>query len=901
MSAGGIQSSIFRPYLKLFDPDTKVTGIISADLDYTYHKKTTITGSLNYNALKLTMPRFRLDAVNSQSGSGELDMSWGPEKQSIALNNSKLKMNGFEVTGSFGLKGPPKDRSINLRISSTPGDYKEIKELVPYKLFSKKVKEKIEAFEVKSGKIRINELKINVPIKELKGTALLRDSESFTMELEFEGIDFKYPNFNDTFSNIWGALSFRGQVIKLENLNGLYGKAKIEKLDGVIAELANKVTYKINIFSSLDLSESLPELKRLTRGSLDKISGSGPITLDLHLYGGGGEPFNYSGKVDFLDTTLNHSSIPIERFTSTNGTVGFEKELVVINDLHAMSGGSKLTLNGTIENLKSPSPDYNLSLKGALESVGLNSLLKSRGLKPIHYKYLLYYDCKVTGKKDNMDIKSTLDLTDIEMTYKNVLKKKRGFPVLVKVEGRVHKKEADINKAIFNIGTSHISMTGKLNLEGKAYDLDIPRTRLKVKDIDSVLTMLKDDEWSSGILELALKTKKKRGTRKTLLNGEASLTNAFFSPKLLKNQLEEVNLKILFKGNEADITIDSATIGKSSATGRVTLTDIQKRVMDFDIHSSYLNTIDLALNDDRARAEKKKKKSAITGTGKILIKKGHFNKQPFKAFKTKVLMDKDHFHIDPIIFSMSEGIITGKVSYIKDPEAERLYNATLEIRSLKLETLIKELGSKKKVISGKLNSDLSLFGKRGLKMKEGLGGKISIASTRGRMWKFPVITKIFSLVNIISISNLFESGLEYKMISGNFSIKDGLFYTDDLLFDSSSLRMSLVGRANYPKDTINATLGFHPFVTVDKIINLIPLAGWLISGKDKSAITMYYEIKGPLKDPNVQAVPIKSLGKGIFGILERAMKLPGQVLTPAPKKEKDNGNENEKDGEEPKD
>ena len=81
-------------------------------------------------------------------------------------------------------------------------------------------------------------------------------------------------------------------------------------------------------------------------------------------------------------------------------------------------------------------------------------------------------------------------------------------------------------------------------------------------------------------------------------------------------------------------------------------------------------------------------------------------------------------------------------------------------------------------------------------------------------------------------------------------------------------------------NSIDAALGFHPFVTVDKIINMIPLAGWIISGKDKSAITMYYEIKGRLKTLNVQSVPVKSLGKGIFGILERTMKLPGQILTP---------------------
>ena len=245
-----------------------------------------------------------------------------------------------------------------------------------------------------------------------------------------------------------------------------------------------------------------------------------------------------------------------------------------------------------------------------------------------------------------------------------------------------------------------------------------------------------------------------------------------------------------------------------------------------------------------------------------------------------MLIDKESFNISPIIFSMSDGLVTGRGLYIKDPKAEKLYDAKLEIRGIDLERLVGELGTDKKIVSGRLDADIDLFGKRGVTIKEGLNGRVSLNSTKGKLWKFPVITKIFSLVNIISINNLFESGLEYKEIRGKIDIKDGILFTEDLLFDSSSLRMSAFGKIDYPQDKIDATLGFHPFVTIDKIINLIPLAGWIISGKNESAITMYYEVKGRLKNPDVYAVPVKSLGKGIFGILERTMKLPGQVLTP---------------------
>ena len=898
MSAEGLEAVLFAPYIRSFDPEIKVLGTIKADLDFSYNNKATIKGSIDYRTLEVTVPKFHLDGLSSTAGITELDLTWSPDEINVALNNATLKADGFDLLGSFSLSGPKEKRTIRLNLSTTPGEYFKIKRLVPYKLFSKKVKERIEEFDVRAGKVRIDELKINALMSELKGSTLLKDSESFTMKLDFEAFDFKYINFNDQYSNVWGRLSFAGDDIELTNFNGLYGKAKIEKLGGLISGLTKKVTYRLNISSSLELDESLNELKRLARGSLDKVSGSGPISLTLHLSGGDGKRLDYMGKVTFQDTTLSHSSIPIERFTSTRGSVGFEKNMLVFNDISTMSGGSKLAMNGTIEGLSDTAPFYNLNLKGAIESVGLNSLLKGRVKEPVNYTNLLFYECVIKGTLDDLAIDTTLDLTDIDIAYRNIIKKKKGFPVLMKLEARANKDEARIKKALFNIGSSNFSISGKIKLNGDSYELEIPHTRLKLKDLDSVLTALEDDEWASGLVDLTLKAKRSGKTGKILLNGEVSLTDGFLSTAAMKARLEDIKFKALLSGNTADIRLDNLTMGKSSASGHITIKDLNRRVVEFELNSDYLNTDDLLPREDNTKSKKKKKKSTLTGTGRINIKKGQIKKHSFKAFKTKVLIDKEAYNIDSIIFSMSEGLVTGKATVIKNPKAKKLYTAKLLVRKVDLETLTKELGKEKKIISGKLDANIDLFGKRGVPIKEGLGGTMILDTRRGRLWKLPVITKIFSLVNIISINSLFEAGLEYNKIKGNFDIKDGVFYTEDLVLDSSSLRMSVIGEIDYPKDSIDAALGFHPFVTMDKIINLIPLAGWIISGKDRNSVTMYYEIKGSLKDPDVHAVPVKSLGKGIFGILERTLTLPIQVLAPNALKEDKNKDEGAKEPEE---
>jgi hypothetical protein len=55
--------------------------------------------------------------------------------------------------------------------------------------------------------------------------------------------------------------------------------------------------------------------------------------------------------------------------------------------------------------------------------------------------------------------------------------------------------------------------------------------------------------------------------------------------------------------------------------------------------------------------------------------------------------------------------------------------------------------------------------------------------------------------------------------------------------------------------------------------------GWILTGKDKDFVTVYFEAKGPWADPRVNAIPAKSLGKGVFNMFRRVFELPVRLFT----------------------
>jgi uncharacterized protein YhdP len=109
-------------------------------------------------------------------------------------------------------------------------------------------------------------------------------------------------------------------------------------------------------------------------------------------------------------------------------------------------------------------------------------------------------------------------------------------------------------------------------------------------------------------------------------------------------------------------------------------------------------------------------------------------------------------------------------------------------------------------------------------------------------------------------------------------MKDGVITTEDLFLDADQIRISTIGTINLEQDALNLILGVEPLVTVDKILNNIPIIGRIITGKEKSLVVFYFTVKGKMSNPEIKVTPLKSLTKKVSGILEQLLGIPQQLI-----------------------
>jgi hypothetical protein len=81
-----------------------------------------------------------------------------------------------------------------------------------------------------------------------------------------------------------------------------------------------------------------------------------------------------------------------------------------------------------------------------------------------------------------------------------------------------------------------------------------------------------------------------------------------------------------------------------------------------------------------------------------------------------------------------------------------------------------------------------------------------------------------------------------------------------------------------------------PFGSYSELLQSIPLFGKLFAGEREGFTTAFFEIKGPLEDPVVRVLPLKSVASGVtgwtrlaFDLMKNAIMLPKELLMPSKK------------------
>ena len=271
--------------------------------------------------------------------------------------------------------------------------------------------------------------------------------------------------------------------------------------------------------------------------------------------------------------------------------------------------------------------------------------------------------------------------------------------------------------------------------------------------------------------------------------------------------------------------------------------------------------------------------------GKMEIDKGNYRNLHYQGLKGEMKTIDGTLFIRSFQFKSDEGDFWGE-GWIRPTEEGLRFEIKPRISNMESKAFIRTLLGKgeeeRVIITGRVHVDkvtLSGEGEDFQKIRESLNGSLRFEIEKGMIERWKTLSRIFSILNVSQLfkgrlPDLKTKGLPYHSIMATLQIKDGIASTEDFLVDSDAMKITLFGKVDLGKNLIDARIGVHPLVTIDTILSNVPIAGYILTGKDKGFVSYFYRVKGNLDDPKIAAIPLKSIEERSWGVIKRLLETP---------------------------
>ncbi len=896
-------------------------GRVSGDIAFTTGNGIKASGPVNYKDVTINEPSLAPGPLHSPSGSASISLRLKENDLTLKVSKASLAMDDFTVSGSMNLKGrrtQAEDLALDLDIKSTPIPMKDVKALVLDRVFSDKDLAWINEMTPLGGAVSVKDFTLKTTVKELRDSTAFSRQGSIRLEAGLEGLKFRHRILGaELVDNLNGGMLFTGDSIVFHDLSAKIGSGFINRLSYNMKDLHSlrqPTSYELSLLGRMDAGRAIAMTIRLFRDSgesvkkqLRRISATGDTRVK----------FDLKGKIDVEDSawfsvnlglkgaTFRYEGFPLS-FTSLDGNIDVDNRRFTFTDLSLRDGANSLfKVGGYVRDYTGENPYFHLKTKGSVYGATLSAFTSGTALESLVLDDPLSFSSTISGAVKALNVKADIDLGATGMEYKKLIKKDAGVPLSMSTELLLKGGSVEIKKAALSTKATTLDMKGSFTRGHKGegpYSIFIDTKKARLYDLADITPLIVKRADTAGVLNIILKATRGRGGLRPRYSGLISVKKGSFATPLTHEPFKTLDLFLDFDGDKAKLRFPEIRMGNSDLHGSLDISSISKGVMKFNLTSKRLETSDIWGDGAMAPAKwldkvhamglggtsGKRRSDRFTGSGKISVSTGSVFGEEVRDLKGLVQLRPESISIDPIVFITKGGTVSGKTVFYRGEKSPRLFEGSASLTGIHLKELLARLGTKKEILTGTLNGNIEVRCERGrTPFARCLNGKAYVKAERGRMWKFRVISKIFSIVNIISIDELFKKGLPYRALTGDFAIKDGVLSTDNLLFASDSMRMSAVMDVDMAEGTIDATMGVHPFVTIDKVVTNIPLVGWIIGGEEKSSVSLYYSVKGPLKKPAVEPARIKNIQKGILGKMERLITSPIKIIKDSSKIIKD--------------
>ncbi len=169
-----------------------------------------------------------------------------------------------------------------------------------------------------------------------------------------------------------------------------------------------------------------------------------------------------------------------------------------------------------------------------------------------------------------------------------------------------------------------------------------------------------------------------------------------------------------------------------------------------------------------------------------------------------------------------------------------------------------------------------------------LEGEMEFSSRDGNILEDPVLTKVFSLLNVTEIlrgkmPDLRSDELPYDSLHIKADLRDGALHLSEAVLSGPTVGIAGDGAVHLIDKEVDLKLVVAPLRTVDFIVEKTPVVSNIMGGK---LITVPVRISGNWRDPRVTMLSATAVGSRLLGIMKNTLMLPMDLVEPVlPKKE----------------
>ena len=687
------------------------------------------------------------------------------------------------------------------------------------------------------------------------------------------------------------------RFLQYKNLSGNFSNSKFTNLSGELGfsngELLEKGTALYHLdFSDLhwiiegDAEEALVEFQE----GLDFTSGEVLVNYRYQENPEKPETEKEWGKIELKNLSIKYRE-RLQAMMDLNGNISYDVESIRLDNIVGRYGDSPLHLEGEIDRKDASALEFSLHLN--LPELLQTDLKDIPVFSDFNYSGPAHISMNISGTPENFKFEQQADLTRTGYEIPNLIKKNENTHNQFRAKGRLSEKDGlDIEDWSYELRGNKI--TGSMQIP----DLNIQgfKFELASEDFQALPSLIFSDSWTAdGSVNFKISGDGNLNELKdSRFAGKMDLINLKVRPEKISSEWL-LNAKLRFNENRYDIR--SASI--VSANSKV---DISGVYQGGDSPNLELILTGEKFDIDELFPDSQEKDTKVVdflvreyffqkGEGQILFDVDQLN---FKMLHLNKVAGK--FSLNDKVLRLTElnvgdnPLVKSSVEYAIDEKGVSTFEGRVEAKDVKTENVFSLFGNVfEKSLSGdvkKFNARIKGKGKDGAEILKSLSGKISLDIQSGMMDQEKLkhgVHKLFgSSPGSLPLKDSTESS--FKLLSGDFIPKGGIFETENFIFETDNRRTSIVGTFDLQKNKMDTVVGVAPLAKLDRFLTKIPLFGKILTaGDEKSLLKTYYKVKGNFDDPEISAIPFTSLGKKVMGIFQGFLETPVEILESLPK------------------